>query len=196
MNKKFTKYLVTLLMMTTILGCGFITKTRLTFPFDLMIGQDDLPEGFVYQDNQYLEMEEATSRSITDNGGASHPEKHFHHQIEIYPDAKAARKGYETWKEQNTTDGWTVPAELSFQPADLEDHYCFFCLQGTHEHGQKCKWLQLHKNLVIHIDVVINDEAQISLAAFTTILGNLDARLPADVTPMPDSDNRFLFDFK
>lgn len=95
MNNKFAKHLVTLLLMITILGCGFITKTRLTFPFDLMIGQDDLPEGFVYQGSDYLEVEEVTSLAITYNGASGHPDKHIHHQIKVYPDARSARKGYD-----------------------------------------------------------------------------------------------------
>jgi hypothetical protein len=198
MKKRFSNYLIILLSLVTVLGCGVITKTRLTFPFDLMVSLDDLPDGFVYQGSELSKVDEAIALAVTYGGGAEEPGKCIRHQIAVYPDTTSAQAGYPGWEKQRITDGWTDPAESSFQPRHTDDRYSLHCMTEVQEdgHSRNCKWLQLHKNLVIAIDVLINDEAQMNLAAFEAILASLDARLPVEAIPMPETDNRALFDFK
>lgn len=186
MRMKILKPLVMVFLLISTMSCSLVSSERDKFPYEMMIGLNDLPTGFEYGDSGFPEIKDATSYYLTYGRISEEIGALIRHQITIYKDVESAQNSYPDWEDQWFTDSWSTPDESSYIPHDPEDIYLLKCLptQINERQSQACSLLQLHKNLVILVLTNI-DSQNLSFAEFDEILRKLDARLPSDVVPLP-----------
>ena len=169
-------------------GCGVMEKELNAFPYEYMIGLNDLPDDFKYRDSAFPTVEGAKSFSIIYGRTSEELGTGILHQVAIYPDMEIALKSNSFWQEEAFTNAYVPNMESTFRPTDSEDNYYLKCMPTTINgvEGQSCSFLQFHNNLVILIYVGINDERSMSMEEFDMVLQKLDARLPTENVPMPE----------
>ena len=194
--KKRLKFIILISLIIFTLGCAIndaiekkLDEARNSFPFDLMIGIDDLSYDYRFNSGDYPKVEGAISYIAIYGRTSKELATSILHQLTIYPDSELAARDFSTWEDKWFTNDWIPIEESRFKPNNLEDLYLLKCLPaGSESWGQSCRFLQLHGNLIILVGTTINEESNLSFAEFDEVLRKLDARLPTENVPMPPYD--------
>ena len=179
---------VAMILLILMSGCGVMEKELNAFPYEYMIGLNDLPDDFKYIDSDFLAVEGAKSYTIVYGRTSEEFNTSIRHQIAIYPDPETVLESNSFWQNETFTSAWTTNMESTFKPTDPEDNHYLKCIPLTVNgvENQSCRFLQFHKNLVIYIYFRANSERGMSMEEFDEVLQKLDARLPAENVPVPE----------
>ncbi|MBI9045735.1 MAG: hypothetical protein JEZ06_14690 [Anaerolineaceae bacterium] len=186
MKTHILKRVFIIVSLFSILGCNLLSNMQDEFPYDLMIGPDDLSDEFVYNSSGFEEIEDAKSFYIAYEKNTYELGSLISHQITIYSDIETAKKSIPFWESKLFTNDWFFSKENQFMPSDPEDYYTFRCLnsQINGQDFQSCTMFQQHENLIIVITVNIDNKI-FTVSKFDEIQNRLDTRLPIETIPIP-----------
>lgn len=174
------------LLMALMSGCAIEPMAPSDFPYDLMLQESDLPQGFVRTGGSFPDTPDAFVHIV---GYSSNPGKigsGISHQVAIYPDVETAKTAFSIREGEVFTDVWLEPSN-TYIPLDSNDASILKCMNVQIEDkiSQSCRFLQQHNNFIILVLANI-DSKVINFNQFIEMLQKLDSRLPSEIVPMPN----------
>ncbi|MBI9050050.1 MAG: hypothetical protein JEZ00_11560 [Anaerolineaceae bacterium] len=184
---KFIARLLLLFTMCITLGCQLISYQKKDYPYELLLNAADLPDGYVYSDSDFPEIDGGKSIEVYFKRDTGELGTSIIHQIYIYTDEQKATQSFYVLENELFFDEWKVNSEIDYQPNNFEDKINISCvpIYSSSRDLEHCILLQQHKNLIFTISVVI-DNNYLNLSEFSEIANVADGKLSDEIIPMPN----------
>ncbi len=157
-----------------------LTEMATSFPFNLMLQEQDLPPGWSWAGGTAPDVPDANSR--VGSFRVSNDPKDINllvtDQLTVYPNETAAQQAYASWERDWFLETYGRPPDAQFVPRDSHDQFrlgCLWRIENTQTVGP-CTYLQQHKQFISLVTANL-DGQRFTLSQFETALQRRDARL-------------------